>query len=128
MTDREDLEKIDAARSAVVSAILAGDADAYAACYTPDGVVIHPDSPYVRGRRALRYYAQQIFEALKVTRLVNSSVIIAGGGNSAYEVGTQEIGIEPADTKFKPNRQYLLVYEKQLDGSWKVAAGMSANS
>jgi uncharacterized protein (TIGR02246 family) len=128
MLDSDDRRKIDEARSALVSAVLAGDAEAYARGYTTDGVVMHPDTPYLRGRGAVRQYATELFQALKVKRLDLSPLIVAGTGNLAYEVGTGQLEIESADERFKPNRQHVFVYEKQPDGSWKVAVGMSGNS
>lgn len=120
--------KIDETRSALLSAILAGDADASAACYTTDRVVMHPDTPYIRGRPALREYVAKLFKTLKVTRSILTPAIVAGSGNIACEVGTQELVMEPPDERFKRNRQYLFVYEEQADGSWKIAVGISGNS
>lgn len=128
MLDADVHSKIDETRSAVFSATLAGDADAYAACYTSDGVVIHPDTPYIRGRPALRDYVAKVFQTLKITRNIPTPVIVSGSGSIAYEVGTQEISVEPSDDRFKPKRQYIFVYEKQGDGSWKIAVGVSGNS
>ena len=128
MLDPDTRKRIEEARSAAVSAVLAGIAEAYADCYTTDGVVIHPDTPYIRGRPAIRQYAAKLFKTLKVTRCVLTPVIVGGSGDIAYEVGTQELSIEPPDERFKVNRQYVFVYEKQADGSWKIAVGESGNS
>lgn len=122
-----DREKIDALRSALIEAIIAGDPASYSQCFTEDGIVMHPDTAFVRGTGALRDYARGVFAAVKVTRLVLTPVMLHGTDTLAFEVGTQELAITPASDKFRSNRQHLHVYEKQTDGSWKIAAAMSGN-
>jgi ketosteroid isomerase-like protein len=62
-----------------------------------------------------------------VTRLVLTPLIVDGAHGVAFEVGVQDVAIEPANDKFKPARQHLHVYGKQADGTWKIAAAMSGN-
>ena len=114
-------------REALVRAIVAGDAAAYAACYAPDGVVMHPDSPFVRGTAALLEYTKAVFDAVKVTRLVLTPMSVTGEGGVAFETGVQDCGIEPPNEHFKEKRQYLHAYQRQEDGAWKIAAAMSGN-
>ena len=45
----------------------------------------------------------------------------------AYEVGTQEVAIEPSDDRFLGKRKYVHVLKKD-DGQWKFAVLMSNNS
>ena len=123
----QDKRGIDAIRTALVSAILAGDADAYAQCFTSDGILMHPDTPLVRGAVALREYGAQVFAAVKVTKLLLSPIVVSGTGETAFEVGVQELAITPASDKFRSKRQHLHVYKKQADGSWRIAAAMSGN-
>ena len=114
-------------RDALVKAIVAGDAKAYAACYAPDGIVMHPDSPYVKGTGALLEYSKAVMDAVKVTRLILTPITLTGNGGVAFEVGVQELAIEPANEHFKEKRQYLHAYQRQEDGEWKIAAAMSGN-
>ena len=128
MLTAEDRKGVDAAREALVSAIMANDPEAYALCYTSDGIVLHPDSPYVRGREVLREYAASIFAAVTVTKLQITPVVVEGRGGFAHEVGQQILEIEPSDDRFKHERQHVHVYEKEADGVWRIAAAMSGNS
>ncbi len=114
-------------REALVQAIVTGDAAAYAACYTADGVVMHPDSPFVRGTAALLEYTKAVFDAVKVTRLVLTPMTVTGEGGVAFEAGVQDCRIEPPNEHFKEKRQYLHAYQRQEDGAWKIAAAMSGN-
>ena len=123
----EDQYAIEALRDSLVRAILLGDAEAYANSYSPDGIVMHPDTPLVQGSSALLEYAKAMFAAVKVTRLVLKPIRVVGEGRVAYEVGVQEAAVEPPNEHFKKDRQYLHAYERQEDGTWKVATGMSGN-
>ena len=108
----DDRDGIDTIRNALVDAILRGDADSYAECFTSDGVLMHPDSPPVRGREALRQYVTQMFSVVEITKLVLTPVILEGGNGVAYEMGVQEAAMEPLDPRFKTERQHLHVYER----------------
>jgi uncharacterized protein (TIGR02246 family) len=108
-------------------AILGGDAEAYAACYTADGFVMHQDTPYVQGTAAIKEHTQKMFDVLKVTKLDLTPVVVDGAEGVAYEVGVQEVAIDPPMDSFKPRRKHLHVYQRQEDGSWRIAAAMSSN-
>lgn len=114
-------------RDRLVRAILAGDAASYADSYAPDGIVMHPETPLVRGSGALLGYAKEVFAAVKVTRLLLTTLTLDGDGDVAFEVGVQDCAIEPANEHFKQKRQYLHAYKRQPDGTWKIAAAMSEN-
>lgn len=127
MLSQEDLQGIDAIREKLVNAILGGDIEAYAESFADDAVLMHPESPQVRGEAEIRAYASAVFSAVKITKLQLSPVVVDGGGGFAFEVGVQSAAIKPADDKFKNERQHLHVYAKQSDGSWRVVAAMSGN-
>jgi uncharacterized protein (TIGR02246 family) len=123
-TDQIALGKL---RDRLVRVILASDASAYVDSYAADGIVMHPETPFVRGSAALLEYARAVFAAVKVTRLVLTTVTLDGDGDVAFEVGVQDCAIEPANEHFKDTRQYLHAYKRQSDGEWKIAAAMSGN-
>ena len=125
--DAGDVIAIRNVRDQLVRAILAGDAAAYAGSYSPDGIVMHPDTPLVQGSDDLYEYAKAVFAAVKVTKLVLTTLTLAGDGGVAFEVGVQDCAIQPANDHFKAKRQYLHAYQKQPGGAWKIAAAMSGN-
>jgi uncharacterized protein (TIGR02246 family) len=127
LTDKE-LKGIDSAREAIRVAILKGDAEAYALAFTEDGVVMHPDSPLVQGREALRNYVTELFSMVSIAKLEFHPVIVEGNVETAYEIGRQKVSASPASDKFKEDRQHLHVYERGSDGVWRIAAAMSGNS
>ncbi len=115
-------------REAIVGAILESDADAYAALCTDDVRLLHPSTPLITGRTALRDHNARVFEVVRVTKLVLSPVEVYGMGNLAYEVGTQEVAIEPSDERFLGSRKYVHVLKRDMDGQWRFAVLMSNNS
>ncbi len=127
MISEEDILGIEAVRNKLVKAILDGDVDGYVECFTDDGVLMHPESPQVRGEAAIREYISAVTSAVRITELKLTPLVVDGGGGFAYEVGVQQTVIEPADDKFKSERQHLHIYKKQSDGTWRIAAGMSGN-
>ena len=128
MLTQEDLKGIDDAREAIRTAILESDAEAYALAFTENGVVMHPDSPLVQGRDALRNYVSELFNAVSITKLEFSPVIVEGNDGIAYEIGVQSVNASPSSDQFKDQRQHLHVYERGRDGIWRIAAAMSGNA
>jgi len=127
MLNPDDLRGIDRVRAALQDAILGGDADAYTRCFTTDAFLMHQDTPYLRGAAAIEEHTKQIFDAVKVTKLDLTPVIVVGSDGIAYEVGVQDVAIDPPLDGFKSKRKHLHVYQQQADGEWKVAAAMSSN-
>ena len=127
MLSESDRQGIEHVRTALREAILGGDAEAYAACYTADGFVMHQDTPYVQGTAAIKEHTQEIFDVLRVTKLDLTPVVVDGAEGVAYEVGVQEVAIDPPMDAFKSKRKHLHVYQRQEDGSWRIAAAMSSN-
>jgi uncharacterized protein (TIGR02246 family) len=128
MLNDEDLKGIDGAREAIRIAILDGSPEAYALAFTENGVVVHPDSPLVQGRDALKSYVSDLFKAVSITKLEFCPVTVEGSGGTAYEIGQQRVQASPASHQFKEERQHLHVYERGSDGIWRIAAAMSGNS
>lgn len=124
----DDLAAIAALRQAVVDAIEAGDAAAYAALCTEDVRLLHSDTPLVTGRDELQAHNAAIFEVVSVTRLELTPVHIYGVGDLAYEVGTQELAIEPEPPGFSSNRKYVHVLRRGPTGQWRFAALISNDS
>lgn len=123
-----DLQAITALRTALVEAITAGDAAEYAALCTEDVQLLHPNAPLVTGRADLEAHNAAIFDAVKVINLVLSPVVVSGAGDLAYEVGTQELVIEPSMPGFRSTRKYVHVLKRGTDGVWRFAVLMSNDS
>ena len=127
MLDDADRAAIDELRDRLRDSIVNGDVEAYAACFAEGAVLMHPDTPQVKGRAAIAEYAEAMFDTVSVPRLDLTPVSLFGEGKYAFEVGVQECQIEPALPGFKRDRQHLHVYERAEDGTWFLAAAMSGN-
>ncbi len=127
MLSPEDRDAIRELRERLRVAIVSGDTAGYAECFAEDAVLMHPDSPQVRGRAAIAEYVAEMFSAVSVPELDLSEVVLDGGKNFAFEVGAQHCVVDPAMPGFKRDRQHLHAYCRGADGKWYIAAAMSGN-
>ena len=117
---REARAAIEAANAKFSEAFARGDAKTLAAMYTPDAIAFPPDSDMVHGSEA-------IGECWKATRdsgvqtAALTTIDVGRSGDVAYEVGKvsltiQSAGKEPTTAMAK----YVVVWKRQVDGSWKL--------
>lgn len=123
-----DLDAIASLRQAVIEAIVAGDAAAYADLCTEDVRLLHANAPLITGREELRAHNAAMFEAVTVTSLKLTAVEVSGVGDLAYEVGTQELSISPEIPGFSSSRKYVHVLRRGAAGRWRFAALISNDS
>ncbi|MCP4200820.1 MAG: SgcJ/EcaC family oxidoreductase [bacterium] len=123
-----DLDAIASLRHAVIEAIVAGDAAAYADLCTEDVRLLHANAPLITGRVELRAHNAAMFEAVTVTSLELSPVEVYGVGDLAYEVGTQQLSISPEMPGFSSSRKYVHVLRRGADGRWRFAVLISNDS
>jgi len=107
---------IEAAVQQYVAASNKGDADALAALYADDAMLLPPDHEPIQGRKAIgAFWRQGTDEGLQVTTL---SVEVEG--SIGYLVGRYNLPAtdeEPADSG-----KYVMCLRRQRDGSWKLTA------
>ena len=109
-------------------AAAAKDLDTCASYYLNDAVIFSPGVPAVVGKDNIRKFLQAMVNApnMKLTFL-GSTVDVARSGDLAVDHGT--VQVTTTDKKGKTTTQTsqaVLVWKKQPDGSWKVAADTSA--
>jgi uncharacterized protein (TIGR02246 family) len=111
-----DREGVEATVSRYVEATNHGDAEALAALYDDDAVLLPPDHQPIRGRTAIgEFWSQGTDEGLEVTTLR-----LDVEGDIGYLVGQYtlpETEQEPADSG-----KTVMCLRRQRDGSWKVTA------
>jgi uncharacterized protein (TIGR02246 family) len=127
-------------RAADEAAIRAGDADFVKAAeakdlekcmslYADDAVFLASGIPAAVGKDNIRKDIQGLLAAPGLQFTVNiASVTVARSGDLAIDQGT--VGETYTDKKGQPvtgTSQYVLVWKKMPDGSWKIAADTSAN-
>jgi len=107
-------------------AAAAKDLDKCMSLYEDDAVLFTPGSPAVIGKDNIRNVIQRM-QGMQLTINI-ASVDVARSGDLAMDRGTVQAAV--TDKKGKTTTQtseYVLVWKKQADGTWKVAADTSAN-
>jgi len=126
---KTDEAAITAAGDALAQAAEAKDLDKCMAFYVDDPVLFVPGAPAAIGRDAVRK-AFQGFLGASALKLQTSGLIVdvAASGDLAFERGSYSNTI--TDVKGKTTTEtgkLALVWKKQADGSWKIAADTNAS-
>ena len=107
----------------------AKDLDKMVAPYLDDAVIFPSSGLAVVGKDNIRKFFSRIAEGPNMRfAFSNVTVDVARSGDLAEDRGSMQVTV--TDKKGKTTTQtgqYVLVYKKQADGSWKVAADTSAN-
>jgi uncharacterized protein (TIGR02246 family) len=106
------------------------DAAKTASFYADNGTLLAPSTPAASGRDAV----QKTWEALMATpgyalTFATTKVEVARSGDFAYDIGNYELTTN--DKKGKPQIakcKYLVVWQKQPGGSWKVLVDSATTS
>jgi uncharacterized protein (TIGR02246 family) len=108
---------------------LAKDLDKCVSLYADDAVAFAPGMPAVIGKENIRKFLSGLTSAPGLQLNIHiASVDVARSGDIAIDRGTVDSTM--TDKKGKATTQtveYVLVWKKQADGSWKIAADTSAN-
>jgi len=108
---------------------MAKDLEKCVSLYQDDAVVFAPGMPAVVGKDNIRKFMSGLVNAPGLQISVHvASVDVARSGDIAIDRGTVDSTV--TDKKRKAETQtveYVLVWKKQADGSWKIAADTSAN-
>ena len=109
-------QAIEAAVARYVAATNRGDADALAALYADDAMLLPPDHEPIKGRQAIGdFWRQGTDEGLKVTTLA-----VEVDGDLGYLVG--RYNLPPTDEEPADSGKYVMCLRRQRDGSWKLTA------
>ncbi len=104
-----------------MEAALAEDAAGVAERYAPDAVLIPPDHPVIRGREAIRVFFQANFARYEVEDAGLTVDEINVCGDWAFARGSVALSVTSQKTKAFAINRFLAVYQKQPDGSWRIA-------
>jgi ketosteroid isomerase-like protein len=112
-----------AARAAFAAALHAGEAAVISALYAQDARLLAPAAPPIRGRAAIeRFWQAGVDTGLKSGEL--EAAALERGDGVAYELGRYTLAVESDDGTVVDRGDYLLVHERQDDGSWRWAVEM----
>ena len=97
------------------------NADSVAALFAPDGVIMFPDAPDVRGRDAVRAMLAGMFDSTTVESLDARPDTIEVYGTSAMEWGTYTESVKPrGGSPVRFEGRYVLHWQRQPDGQWAI--------
>jgi ketosteroid isomerase-like protein len=111
-------------RAAFVAALRSGDAKAATAVYAGNARLLAPSAELLRGSEAIEAFWRAGIEA-GISGVELNSFELEYNDGLAYEIGRYALQLEPAEGGTVVDRgNYLLVHERQEDGSWRWAVEM----
>lgn len=117
-----DLKAIDRVRDAHVAAVNAGDARAWAAQFTDDGVQMPPNAPANVGRTTIELWSKGFMDLFRLEfALAVDEVRVLG--EWAFERGAYTIRVNPKSggTPMQDMGKYITIYQRKSDDGWRMA-------
>jgi uncharacterized protein (TIGR02246 family) len=98
------------------------DAAAVAALYTEDAKLLPPNSGMISGKRGIQAFWQRAMET-SVGDIILETVDMGCAGDLTYEIGAYTLKIRAQGSQAVTDTgKYVVVRERQADGSWKWVA------
>jgi len=121
----DDATKINALRDGFAAGFNAGDAAKVVDGYSADGIALPPNHVMVSGKDALLAYNRDFFSQMSTTMTLTPVETIVAG-DWGYDRGTYTMTITPkaGGGPMNDTGKYLVLLQKQVDGSWKVTRDM----
>jgi ketosteroid isomerase-like protein len=118
-----ELEAINTLQGQVDAAIMAGDTESYVALIAEDAVLMPPNAPPVIGKDAIRSWNQTVSQQFRIEGYtpVDNEVVLAG--KWAFRRATADWTLRPlvGGEPIHDSGKFIIIYERQADGSWRVA-------
>jgi len=121
-------QAIDAANAKGADALNKGDTESFIALYSPDAIVMMPNAPAWRGTDAIRTGFQGMMTQYTPSGVAFTTDDVQVAGDVAVETGHFAMTLTPKTGKAKPmsdKGKYIVVWQKQADGSWKIVRDIS---
>jgi uncharacterized protein (TIGR02246 family) len=124
-TRAADEQAIKDQETAAQQAWAAKDTDKVVALYADDATVMLPDTPVMTGKAAISAgFKGAAADPNFALNIQNTSVEASRGGDLGFVRGSYMVHQTDAKSKKATMEKgnYVLVYKKQADGSWKIVA------
>ncbi len=104
----------------------AEDNDAYLAAFSDDAVILPPDRPALKGKRAVRAFYDEAFRAATSVRVIYHDPAVEIDGALAVRMYTASVYIvlRGSSQEVVTHIKYLDVLNKQMSGDWRITAHM----
>ncbi len=104
-----------------VQAVAAKDAEKSASFYDAQGTLMAPGAPIATGTAAIqKTWAGMMATPGFALTFSPSTIRVSQSGDMAYELGTFELTTNDKKGKPQTKANYVVVWGKQVDGSWKA--------
>src|SRR5262249_49249127 len=122
--NRRQPDGIETTNAAFAAALELGDAKAASAAYTDNARLLPPEAELFEGRGAIEAFGRAEIDA-GLMRIQIETLLLERHECLAYEIGRYSVRLRPDGEDDAVNRgKYLLVHERQPDGSWRRAVEM----
>jgi uncharacterized protein (TIGR02246 family) len=103
------------------ASLRAGDADAWAALWTEDGIQMPPDAPAVSGRAQIRETVRGLLAEFRVEMQIQTAEV-RGAGDWGFARGTYTATLTPkrGGAAIPVEGKFMTILAHQADGSWKI--------
>jgi uncharacterized protein (TIGR02246 family) len=127
---QDDRKAIDQARTAFAQNYSAGDGKRVASIYTPDAVMMQNSQPAIVGGPAISEFVKAQFEMAYIELTLSSAEVVFIGDGWAFDRGTYRsiVRIKESGEVDDDDGNYLVLWRRQADGSWKIARDIDATS
>ena len=117
----DDVTKINALRDGFLAAFNAGDAAKIVESYTPDAIAMPSHHAMVSGRDAILAFNRDFFSQMSATMSLTPQETTVSW-DLGYDRGTFSMTMTPkaGGAPMSDHGKYLVVLQRQSDGSWKV--------
>ncbi len=110
-----------------------GDTEGWLEVFADDAVGMHNTLPALEGKQALRRFAETVHGTFDIEQLDVTVDSIITEGDWALTRGNFVAGFVPrgggAENQAAPRQgKYILLWERQADGTWKIILDMGNNN
>ena len=120
-SNEDDVADITRTTHEWVAAFEAEDAAHAATFLTDAAVLVPPNEAVVTGAEAIEAWSQRMFDGMTVQEATTTVGAVRVAGDWAVSHGEWQMTMSVGGATVGDTTRYLLVWERQADGSWKVA-------
>ena len=119
-SNEDDVADITRTTHEWVAAFEANDAARGASFVTDDAMLVPPNEAVVTGAEAIEAWSQRMFDGMTVEEATTTVGAVRVAGDWAVSHGEWQMTMSVGGVTVNDTTRYMLVWERQTDGSWKV--------
>ena len=119
----EEIAALNRVQHQVDSAIIAGDTERYLTFLTDDAVLMPPNGPPVSGKAAIGTWNRAMSLQVRISNYLSRDEEVVVAGDWAFRRAAVDWTLTPLAGRpaIRDSGKYIIIYQRQPDGSWKVA-------